>query len=95
MLFATGTILHRVMTFAKSPMWTFNFSLGLCTYLVGLAIYHCYAVEIAAHQGSFVVMVIWIATKTRQLIRQRAHEERLKQKMGQLAKIGSRKSCCL
>ena len=88
MFFATGIILQRVVSFGKSAAWSRNFALGLTAFLVAVAVYHCYAIETLAHQSTFVLMIAWVAHRTRSLIKERVSNKQLKQRMGELAKMG-------
>ncbi|MCJ1331227.1 hypothetical protein MMC10_007915 [Thelotrema lepadinum] len=89
MFFATGIILHRVMSFDNSPAWSRNFALGLSAALVVIAVYHCYAIETIVHQSTFVVMVHAVAWKTRSLINGRVSNKALKGRLKELAMQGT------
>ena len=93
MFFATGIILHRVMSFDRTSKWSRSFALGLSGILALVAVYHCYAIETAAHQATFVIMVILVARKTKRLISERIKDQALKVRMEELAKQGT--SMCL
>ena len=89
MFFATGIILHRVMSFGRSPAWSRNFAVTLSALLVSVAVYHCCVVEVIAHQATFVIMVWAVAIRTRNLIDDRVSNAALKKRMRDLAQIGA------
>ena len=89
MFFATAIVLHRVMTFGESAAYSRNFALGLSAILVAIAVYHCWAIEVIAHQATFVIMVWVVAWNTRKLIRERVRDPRLQKRMKKLAFEGT------
>ena len=89
MFFATGIILHRVMSFGRPSVWSRNFALGLSALLITVAVFHCWAHESTAHQLTFGIMIICVAIRTRELINFRISDAQLKQRMKSMAKMGA------
>ena len=95
MFFATGIILHRVMSYGKSAVWSRTFASTLSAVLIVVAVYHCYAIETLAHQATFVIMVIMVARKTNNLIDQRIVNLGLRERTQSMARTGASMSSSL
>ncbi|MCJ1405276.1 hypothetical protein MMC11_008503 [Xylographa trunciseda] len=89
MTLATGIIFYRVMSFGRSPESKRIFAYLLTFLLCAIAVYHCLVVEVAVHQGSFVLMVVIVGFRTANLIKTRIKDEQVKARMNRMARSGS------
>ena len=88
MTLATGVIFYPVVGFGRPAQSKRIFAYLLAFVLVAIAVY-CLVIEVAVHQGSFVVMVVIVALRTRKLIKTRIKDALLKERMNHMARMGS------
>lgn len=68
MFFATGVVLHRVLTMSTSKATTASVGISIATVLVVVAYLHCSRDELIIHHTTFGIMITTIGLKTMALI---------------------------
>lgn len=89
MLLATGIMVHRLMSYGKTPQWSRLFGLGLSIYLVGVSFIHCYFVEQRLFQSTFVGMLILAVRKMSKVANERYKDPEIKGRLVRFGRTGT------
>ncbi|KAK4542399.1 hypothetical protein LTR36_006856 [Oleoguttula mirabilis] len=89
MLIASGCVLHRAMTFDKSPAYQRNFSVGLLAFILSSLTYHSLANEQTVHELTFFALILAVGVKVRALIHQRVTKPEQRKRLTRLSLFGA------
>ena len=89
MFVATGIVFHRVLSYGKSETQRRNNRIAIMAMLVVISVYHCWAAETLVHNITFLGMVIFVARRTRLIIRERTADPKLRKQLIGMARGGS------
>ena len=88
MLFATGTVLHRILTMSTSRAYTILVGICLATFLSVVSYVHCATDELIMHSITFGTMITFIGLKTMNLL-QKIESHVVQKKLSTLATAGA------
>ncbi|RDL37648.1 Uncharacterized protein BP5553_05081 [Venustampulla echinocandica] len=74
MLFATATVLHRLLTFDKPLATTIYYGLAITTIVGAFSIWHCVTNELIMHSIVFAIMLLMVSRKTSSIVNARVSD---------------------
>lgn len=89
MLLAVATVTHRVFTFDKSLTYTVVFGIILTLAMTTFSVWHCVMDELVMHSVLFGIMIAFVGTKTRSIIKARVSDPVVQKDVRNMATWGA------